>query len=86
MLYLHVTHLRVRGEGLHNLPNSGDNPYSVTADHQHHYVDTDAGQQNLPLANTLLFPQCACIVRHIGVAGGQILQVVHVLLNLSEEN
>jgi hypothetical protein len=50
--------LCVLGEGLHNLPDSGDDPHRVAAHHQHHYVHTDAGQQHLTLTNIPLFPQC----------------------------
>ena len=55
-LDLHLS-LCVHGEGLHDLPDRGDDPDSVAADHEHHYVHTDAGQQDLTPAHILLLPQ-----------------------------
>ena len=74
--------LRVTSEGLHNLPDSGDNPHGVAAHHEHHYVHTDAGQQDLTPAHILLLPQWSA--RLAGAGRGHLSQVVHVALYLSE--
>ena len=55
--FYHTSHhicLVVHVKGLQDLPDVGDNPYSVAADHEHHYVHTDTGQQHLPLPYILL--------------------------------
>ena len=73
--------LRVTSEGLHNLPDSGDNPYGVAAHHEHHYVHIDSGQHHLPLTK-----------KHTGTYRGPrqsgrqcyLLEVVHVIFNFPD--
>ena len=75
--------LRVTSEGLHNLPDSGDNPHGVAAHHEHHYVHTHPGQQDLALSHFLLIPHCCPIMRlsQGSAAGRHLLKVVQVVLN-----
>ena len=84
--------LRVTSEGLHNLPDSGNNPHSVAAHHEHHYVHTDSGQHHLPLTKASFLSHSAFVHRHTYTYRGShhsgcqcyLLEVVHVMLNFPD--